>query len=190
MRLQRAARALAFATLAYCLAEGVVSITLAARERIISLCIFGLDSLIEVASACLVLWRLCGNAPDLRRERAAVLAIGEILHVNPGGLGLDIPRSKPYFSPFLRGERAAVLAIGESPLVNLALWALLMQSCFHAEACAFKRLLFRHTCVGYHGKQGEWSTRAPLTPSRFDVPAMVTLAHDRVKGTASYCCHL
>ena len=75
-RLQRAARALAFATLAYCLAEGVLSVTLAARERSISLCIFGLDSLIEVASACLVLWRLFGNALDLRRERGAVLAIG------------------------------------------------------------------------------------------------------------------
>lgn len=75
-RLQRVAKALAFATLAYCLAEGVLSVTLAARGRSISLCIFGLDSLIEVASACLVLWRLFGNALDLRRERAAVLAIG------------------------------------------------------------------------------------------------------------------
>ncbi|KAK9818982.1 hypothetical protein WJX81_008404 [Elliptochloris bilobata] len=45
----------------------------------ISLCIFGVDSLIEVASACLVLWRLYGNALDLRRERAAVLAIGALL---------------------------------------------------------------------------------------------------------------
>ena len=75
-RLQRLAKALAFATLAYCLAEGALSVTLAARDRSISLCIFGLDSLIEVASACLVLWRLFGNALDLRRERAAVLSIG------------------------------------------------------------------------------------------------------------------
>lgn len=70
---------MAFLSLAYCLVEGTVSVTLAAMDKYISLMIFGLDSFIEVASATLVLWRLMGRPIDLKRERAAVLTIGILL---------------------------------------------------------------------------------------------------------------
>lgn len=77
--LQRLALGLALFTLAYCVAEGTLSVTFAALDRSISLFIFGLDSLIEVISASLVVWRLLGNPADPKRERAAVLAIGALL---------------------------------------------------------------------------------------------------------------
>ena len=48
-------------SVAYCLAEGTLSVVFAALDRYISLMVFGLDSLIEVASASLVLWRLLGR---------------------------------------------------------------------------------------------------------------------------------
>ena len=63
----------------HCLAEGVVSITFAARASQISLLIFGLDSLVEVASVLLVLWTLRGWSIGKARERLATGGIGLLL---------------------------------------------------------------------------------------------------------------
>jgi len=77
--LRRAAWLLALVSLAYCAAEGGASVAFASLDRQLSLMIFGVDSLVEVVSASLVLWRLLGRAADVRRERAATLAAGGLL---------------------------------------------------------------------------------------------------------------
>lgn len=77
--LRRLAWLLALFSLTYCLIEGTLSVTFAAMDRQISLMIFGVDSLIEVASASLVVWRLLGKTMDIGRERKATLVIGVLL---------------------------------------------------------------------------------------------------------------
>lgn len=78
-RLRRAACALALFSLVYCAAEGALSVVFAALDKQVSLAVFGVDSLIEVVSACMVLWRLLGRAVDLKREFAATVTIGGLL---------------------------------------------------------------------------------------------------------------
>lgn len=74
------ARALAWATIAYNLLEGLVSMGLGAADDSMALFGFGVDSFIEVGSALLVLWRLKGqatcSASALQRERWATRSIG------------------------------------------------------------------------------------------------------------------
>jgi len=62
----------------YNLVEGGVSITFGVADDSVALWGFGLDSLVEVASALVVLWRLRGDllAKATERERRATLAIG------------------------------------------------------------------------------------------------------------------
>jgi len=72
---------LSWFTIWYNLAEGAVSIVFGVSEESIALVGFGVDSLIEVASAILVLWRFQGEAGvasplSVRRERRAVIGIG------------------------------------------------------------------------------------------------------------------
>lgn len=78
-RRTRLALCLALFTLAYCLAEGVLAVTFAALDRSVSLMLLGLDSLIEVASAGLVLRHLLGRPPPPAAERRVVGAIGCLL---------------------------------------------------------------------------------------------------------------
>jgi len=75
----RRALALAWFTVAFNLLEGAVSVAFGLAEDSVSLWGFGLDSLVEVASAGVVLWRLKGGAVD--RERTATLAIGVLFLV-------------------------------------------------------------------------------------------------------------
>ena len=56
-----------------------MSITLAAKNHQLSLLLFGLDSVIEVASVLLVMWRLSGRQTAQRRERVATGGIGVLL---------------------------------------------------------------------------------------------------------------
>lgn len=73
---------LAWITVLYNLVEGGVSIGFGVDEGSVALWGFGLDSLVEVGSAALVLWRLrdtCGHASP--RERTATLAIGALFLV-------------------------------------------------------------------------------------------------------------
>jgi divalent metal cation (Fe/Co/Zn/Cd) transporter len=72
---------LAYATIVYNLLEGVVAIGFGISDESVALFGFGLDSLIEVASAGLVVWRFRGEhrlrpAADTGRERMATRGIG------------------------------------------------------------------------------------------------------------------
>lgn len=72
---------LAYFTIGYNLIEGVISIGFGISDGSVSLVGFGGDSLIEVGSATLVLWRFRGeaeNSPHLSidRERRATFGIG------------------------------------------------------------------------------------------------------------------
>ena len=77
--LTKMATCLALFTLAYCMAEGSLAVAFAAIDESISLMIFGVDSLIEVVSACLVLRHLLGKPPSDAGERLIVRAIGCLL---------------------------------------------------------------------------------------------------------------
>lgn len=72
------ARLLAWFTVSYNLFEGLVSIGFGVHDDSVALWGFGLDSLVEVASALVVLWRLRGDLHTraTQRERTATLAIG------------------------------------------------------------------------------------------------------------------
>lgn len=76
------ARFLALFTVGYNLLEGVVSMGFGLADDSLALFGFGADSLIEVGSALLVLWRLGGEdgcaGTRLRRERRAALGIGAL----------------------------------------------------------------------------------------------------------------
>jgi len=80
----RRALALAWFTVAFNLLEGAVSVAFGLAEDSVALWGFGLDSLVEVASAGVVLWRLKGAALD--RERTATLAIGTLFLVLAAGV--------------------------------------------------------------------------------------------------------
>jgi divalent metal cation (Fe/Co/Zn/Cd) transporter len=79
--LLRRARGLALFTVAYNLAEAGVSVAFGLREGSLSLVGFGGDSLIEAASACVVLWRFQSVVSGVEdaRERAAQKMIGTLL---------------------------------------------------------------------------------------------------------------
>jgi divalent metal cation (Fe/Co/Zn/Cd) transporter len=81
-RWHRRALLLAWLTVAYNLIEGGVSIAFGVAEDSVALWGFGFDSLVEVASALVVLWRLRdlrGRATE--RERRATLLIGGLFLV-------------------------------------------------------------------------------------------------------------
>jgi divalent metal cation (Fe/Co/Zn/Cd) transporter len=69
---------LSWLTIAYNLAEGIVSMAFGWADDSIALFGFGADSFIEVASAMLVLWKLLDHG-NLDRERKATLGIGWLL---------------------------------------------------------------------------------------------------------------
>ena len=78
--LRKKALLLSAFTIAYNLVEGVVSIYLGISEDAVSLAGFGRDSIIEVGSALLVVWRFRGENDEsirnLAKERSATLGIG------------------------------------------------------------------------------------------------------------------
>ena len=63
----------------HCTLEGALSLTFATRDRQISLMLFGLDSIIEVAAVFLVMWRLSGARTAASKERLACGSIGVLL---------------------------------------------------------------------------------------------------------------
>lgn len=82
-RLTARVRALCWLTIAYNLAEGIVSIAFGLKNGAVSLAGFGADSFIEVASAAIVLLRFgretgSGGAASLDAERRATFAIGAL----------------------------------------------------------------------------------------------------------------
>ncbi len=96
---QHRALVLAWITVLYNLVEGGVSITFGLSDGSISLAGFGLDSLVEVGSAMVVLWRLQGG--DLERERRATRIIGILflllaLSVTAGSVLQLVRREHPH----------------------------------------------------------------------------------------------
>jgi divalent metal cation (Fe/Co/Zn/Cd) transporter len=83
---RRRALWLAGLTIAYNLAEGLVSVAFGWADDSVALFGFGADSFIEVASALLVLWKLLDHG-NLQRERKATLAIGRLLLFLAAGIG-------------------------------------------------------------------------------------------------------
>ena len=75
----RCAWAVEIISVLHCTIEGALSLTFAARDRQISLMLFGLDSIIEVAAVFLVMWRLSGARTAANRERLACGSIGVLL---------------------------------------------------------------------------------------------------------------
>ena len=79
-RLVRRAIALSWFTIVYNLVEGAVSIAFGVSDDSVSLMGFGLDSLVEVASGAVVLWRFRGelgqHSVSRDRERRATRLIG------------------------------------------------------------------------------------------------------------------
>jgi hypothetical protein len=80
-RLVRQAQFLSWFTIIYNVCEGIVSIWFGVGEGSVSLAGFGMDSLIEVASAFVVLWRFKTESgglatEDSGRERRATRLIG------------------------------------------------------------------------------------------------------------------
>ncbi|HAR42310.1 MAG TPA: heavy metal transporter [Bdellovibrionales bacterium] len=81
MTLTQRAIYLSWFTIGYNLIEGLVSIVFGIEDGSVSLLGFGFDSLIEVSSATVVLWRfraeaLSSTMPPIERERRATLLIG------------------------------------------------------------------------------------------------------------------
>lgn len=78
-------------TIAYNVLEGVVAIGFGVEEGSVALAGFGVDSLVEVASAAMVLWRFRGEhelgpEPSRQRERRATMVIGALLSVLAAGV--------------------------------------------------------------------------------------------------------
>lgn len=77
---------LAWVTIVYNVIEGAVAITFGVSDDSVALFGFGADSLIEVASASIVMWRFRGEAGrgptiNAQRERRATMAIGALFVV-------------------------------------------------------------------------------------------------------------
>jgi hypothetical protein len=69
----RRARWLAYVTVAWMTVEATVALWAGAAAGSIALLGFGGDSVIEVASGAVILWRFSGDASDRRERRAAQL---------------------------------------------------------------------------------------------------------------------
>jgi divalent metal cation (Fe/Co/Zn/Cd) transporter len=63
-------------TILYCIAEGVISVKFGSEFDSSSLLFLGIDSLVEVISASLALWRLSGRKIALKKDKYATLGIG------------------------------------------------------------------------------------------------------------------
>lgn len=80
-RLQQYAVAISIVSIIYCAAEGAVSIGFGAESASLSLVFFGIQSGIEVTSACMVLWRFRKVAAP-GEERSATLNPRDLRFVN------------------------------------------------------------------------------------------------------------
>ncbi|MGH3094424.1 MAG: cation transporter [Streptosporangiales bacterium] len=111
MALQRRIRWLVGVTISYNIVEAVVAISAGTVASSTALIGFGLDSLIEVASAAAVAWQFAGSDPEVR-ERAALRAIALSFFALAAYVTIDSARS-------LFGEGAA-----QPSTVGIALAAL------------------------------------------------------------------
>jgi divalent metal cation (Fe/Co/Zn/Cd) transporter len=132
-RLGRRARLLAGASLTYNVAEAVVAITAGLAAGSIALIGFGLDSVIEVSSAAIILWQFAHRLPESRERQAQrlmavafgllaayvavesvrALLVGAQPDASPVGIGLTI--ASLAVMPFLsRAQRRTGRALGSA----------------------------------------------------------------------------
>lgn len=119
---------LAWISVAYNLLEGGLSVAFGWAERSISLFGFGADSLVEVGTALLVLWRMQAEAHHhhedpamVRRERRGVMAAGVLFLVLAAGMVLgclDQLRLGRHPETTLPGVIIAIISLA----VMAALW--------------------------------------------------------------------
>ena len=115
---------LAALTVLYNLLEGGLSIGFGWAERSVALVGFGVDSLVEVGTALLVIWRLRGEhgaRPDERRERRGVLVAGLLFLALAAGMavgGLEQLRRGVHPATTLPGVVIALVSLA----VMAALW--------------------------------------------------------------------
>ena len=122
----RWAMVLACLTVLYNLLEGVLSIGFGWAERSVALVGFGVDSLVEVGTALLVIWRLRAEggprgADLIRRERAGVFVAGLLFLALAGGMAvgsLDQLRRGTHPATTLPGVVIALASL----TVMAALW--------------------------------------------------------------------
>ncbi|WP_211304869.1 cation transporter [Umezawaea tangerina] len=113
--LTRRVRLLVAATISYNVVEAVIAISAGTAASSTALVGFGLDSVIEVASACAVAWQFSGQDPK-SRERAALKVIAISFFALAAYVGVEAIRSL-----------AGVEAAGHSPVgVALAAVSLLV----------------------------------------------------------------
>jgi divalent metal cation (Fe/Co/Zn/Cd) transporter len=91
-RLNRRSLHLAYATVGYNLAEGVVAVAAGAAASSTALIGFGLDSFIEVSSALVVIWQFRAHVPEAR-ERVALRLIAVSFFGLAAWIGVDSVRS-------------------------------------------------------------------------------------------------
>lgn len=118
----RRGRTLEHLTLAWNLVEAVVSILAGLAAGSISLVGFGLDSVIECASAVVLLWRLRGGEGE-RRERTALRLVGVTFLLLAAYVGVDavhslVTRERPETS--VPGLVIAALSLAVMPLLARA----------------------------------------------------------------------
>jgi divalent metal cation (Fe/Co/Zn/Cd) transporter len=114
-RLRRRGFWLEYASIAWMIAESAVAITAGIIASSIALTGFGLDSVIELAAAVIVVWQLRGGE-DEDRERRAVRLIGVTFFALAGYLAVEAVRdlaghARPASSPAGLGIAAAALIV-------------------------------------------------------------------------------
>jgi divalent metal cation (Fe/Co/Zn/Cd) transporter len=116
MELNQTARLLAWATVGYNTAEGLVAILAGLGAGSVALVSFGLDSAVEVLSALAVSWQFAGRGNPQKRERRALRLIALSFFALAGYVAFDAVRG------LLRADHPAPSPVG----IGLAVVSLLV----------------------------------------------------------------
>jgi divalent metal cation (Fe/Co/Zn/Cd) transporter len=120
--LTRRVRLLVAATITYNIVEAAVAITAGAVASSAALIGFGLDSVIEVASAATVAWQFSGSDPQAR-ERAALRVIAVSFFALAGYVGVESVRAlsgSAHAAPSTVGIGLAALSLVIMPVLSYA----------------------------------------------------------------------
>ena len=120
-KLLRRARWLAWATIVYNVIEAIVAIVAGSAAGSIALIGFGLDSIVEVLSASVIVWQL--HSASEERERTALKLIALTFYLLAGYVTVRalidlIGRNKPDTSPI--GIGVAIASLLVMPLIAIA----------------------------------------------------------------------
>ena len=118
---------LSYATVAYNMLEGLVSVVFGALAGSPALFGFGLDSFLESLSGVVMVWRFSPSADDLRRERTAIRLVGVSLMVLAAYVAYDATTALYYDEPPDRSAVGLIIA-GISLIVMPVLYVLKRQT--------------------------------------------------------------